>query len=217
MNLCERTGARLGAAGFVCALAVVLIHCQSMRVWFSGEASDFGINGICDERLDAAIRFFLSYTFVRTAVPFFFVITGFFLARSGNGWLENIKKRALSLYIPFVIWNAANVALNVCAGRLSDEGSLVLAEKIFGWNTMSRLGCMQFWYIQAVFVFLLLWPAVSMLMRNRWTVVALFSVLFAGWIGMYRYHLGQAMQAGNFLWMCCGAAAGMYSVNTREW
>lgn len=97
------TSLRLRALTFVCSLAVVLIHCVSMEPWLRGEADGSVIS--------AAVRFLGTYTFVRIAVPSFFVMSGFFLAMSTKGYSENLKRRFITLYIPFVIWNAANVGL----------------------------------------------------------------------------------------------------------
>ena len=205
MDIDRQTSLRLSAAGFVCALMVVLIHCQSMRMWLAGEVFDFGFFGGQAASFDAGIRFFLSYTFVRLAVPFFFVLTGFFLARSEKSWLTNVKKRFFTLYIPFVLWNLLNVILNVLAGKSVIGGVLELSERVLGWNPMVRLGCMQFWYLQAVFVFLIAWPLVRIVLERWWSAALLLSVLFMGWIDLYRYDFGHAMQASNFLWMSCGA------------
>ena len=134
----------------------------------------------------------------------------FFLARSEKCWTENVRKRLLTLYLPFVFWNAVNLVLNMIAGRLPDAEFNVVMQKIFGWNPVVRLGCMQFWYIQAVFVFLLLWPVTKMFFKRKLLTVLLVLVLFAGWLDLYKYYSGQALQAGNYLWMCCGA---IYATN----
>ena len=140
----KQTGDRLRVVALVCSLMVVLIHCHSMAPWFAG---DEGGGGYCS----AAIYFLGSYTFVRIAVPVFFVLTGFFLVKDwpGNGWwIKMLRKRFFSLYVPFLTWNALNVAVGCVFGESSEN---ILA-RVFGWNPWVRLGCMQFWYLQAVFV-----------------------------------------------------------------
>ena len=89
------------------------------------------------------------------------------------------------------------------------RGVLLILEKIFGWNPMIKLGCMQFWYLQSIFVVVLLWPIVRLLLSNKWTAIALIGILFAGWIGVYHYWYGTAMCAGNYLWLCLGALVGV--------
>ena len=189
------------ALGFLCALMVVAIHCWSPTKYFAGEPDLVGWR--------AAVAFFGTCTFVRIAVPFFFVITGFFLACSDKGWIELMRRRFVTLYIPFVIWNALNVVLNFAAGRFEDVTLFVALEKIFGWNPMIKLGCMQFWYLQSIFVVVLLWPIVKMLMSRWWTAAVVLAVLFSGWIHVYRYWLGMAMCPGHFLWICVGVLAGL--------
>jgi peptidoglycan/LPS O-acetylase OafA/YrhL len=115
-----------------------------MMPWLRGEA--YGTP------LSAAVQFWETYTFVRIAVPAFFVMSGFFLSASAKGYWENHKKRFWTLYIPFVLWNAFNV------------GVLLLSSHLV------RLGGMQFWYMQSIFIFLLLSPVVFALLKRRWTV-----------------------------------------------
>ena len=213
MKISSETSERLCGATFVCALLVVLIHCQSLIPWMHGDATGFGL-AFCGfsvpARLDVAVRIFLTDTLPRVAVPFFFVLSGFFIANSRQSWLEQIKKRFVTLYVPFVIWNALNTVLNIAVGKWSGLTFIDALSRVFGWNPMVQLGCMQFWYLQSIFVFLLVWPIVRLVLSNRFSAFVLIAVLFSGWIHVYRYWLGMAMGPGNYLWLCIGASLALY-------
>lgn len=189
---------RIWALSFVCSVLVVLIHCHSMSPWFAGEP---GI-GACE----ATVAFFGTYTFARIAVPIFFVLTGFFLAKHypEQGWWKSaLKKRLFSLYVPFVIWNALNAAIGCAAGESVD------AVAIFGWNPYVRLGCMQFWYLQSVFIYLLLSPVILAALRSRAGAALLIAGLAAGWLCTFWYYLPLPLALGNYMWMAVGSWAGM--------
>lgn len=200
IRVAEVTGNdRLRALSFMCALMVVLIHCHSMVPWFAGEPSIGAV--------EAAAAFFGSYTFARVAVPVFFALTGFFLAKhcKESGWYRKaLRKRFFSLYMPFVIWNALNVAIGCAAGQKIDIAA------VFGYNPYVRLGCMQFWYLQSVFIYLLLSPLVFSILRHRAGAVLLVSGLALGWMGTFWYYLPLPLALCNYMWMVIGSLAGMH-------
>lgn len=213
MKISAGTSERLCGATFVCALLVVHIHCQSLIPWMHGDSVGFGLP-LCSfkvpVKVDVAVRIFLTDTLSRVAVPFFFTLSGFFIANSRQSWIEQIKKRFVTLYVPFVIWNALNTVLNIAVGKWSGLTVIDILSRVFGWNPMVRLGCMQFWYLQAIFVFLLVWPIVRLVMSNRFSAFVLIVVLFSGWMHVYHYWLGMAMGPGNYLWLCIGASLALH-------
>ena len=89
----RRVSSKLANMGLVCACLVVIIHCprcfdpQSVGWWWTILVQ----NGLC-----------------QIAVPFFFLASGFFLARHMNEsgwWRREVLKRVRSLMLPFVIFN----------------------------------------------------------------------------------------------------------------
>ena len=135
------------------------------------------------------------------------------IARNGNSDNTAYKfsrrnnlynKRLFSLYVPFVIWNALNVAIGCAAGQSMDGG-----DAIFGWNPYVRLGCMQFWYLQSVFIYLLLSPVVLAVLRSRAGAALLIAGLAAGWLGTFWYYLPLPLALGNYMWMVVGSYVGM--------
>ena len=122
VSLTDETSRELKALSFVCALMVVAIHCWSSRLFFEGEADLSSLN--------AGVLFFLTASLSRTAVPCFFVLTGFFLARGfqpGMSWYWTaIKKRFLSIFVPLLVWNVLNVALLFAFGKVGNMSALKL-------------------------------------------------------------------------------------------
>ena len=197
-----KTSERLRTVAFLCALLVVTIHCQSMIPWFAGEMPV--------GKLEAALYFLGTYTVSRIAVPIFFTITGFFLVKGypGNGWfIREIRKRVFTLYVPFVTWNTLYLAIALLAGEPL-KGFGAITAKILGYDPYVRLGCMQFWYLQTVFIYVIAAPLILPLLRNKWYGLTLIGIFLAGWIGTFWYYLPLPLAAGNFLWLAVGSRIG---------
>lgn len=204
MKLTEETSENLRALAFLCALFVVPIHCWSEAKWFAGIEN-------CT-MFEAAVKLFLSCSFSRIAVPFFFVLTGFFLALNFKPtaiwYVQMLKKRAYTIYLPFVIWNALNVALCLVLGKegYGEMGVARMSAKVFGWNLYESVGCRQFWYLQTVIIWMFISPLVCWVLKRK--ILASLSLSFLAWgwaVNLLRYP--QPLAVGNFLWLSIGTVA----------
>ena len=129
---------KIAAFGFVCAFLVAAIHVPqpipsdvSQPAWW--------------------LYHLTAGTFGRIAVPFYFVVAGYFLARhfgERSWWRRETGKRLKSLLAPFflwlILWNAAEGALAL----VSNLRSGVAATKGFpsGWALLTCLGLNPFDY-----------------------------------------------------------------------
>ena len=263
MRIGEGISFRLKVTAFVCALLVTTIHCWSPRGWFSS-VSVFSV-------WQTAVAFLVTDSVSRVAVPWFFVMTGFFLARSFSEGVEPrnepqdtlllpmknvaqqrtqspqslcapcnlcglrniqkgvsdvvdwyvmmLKKRFWSIYVPFAIWNLAYVILYLAFGGkhgCSLDEPVRLLSKVFGWDPYERLGCMQFWYLQTV----ILWVVVSvvvlpLLYGRRWLQIGATGALFVVWaLGLV--YLPLPLAIGNFLWLMVGSVLGLNYTEPRN-
>ena len=255
MRIGEEISFRLKVSAFVCALLVTTIHCWSPGGWFSG------VSGFAAWQTEVA--FLVTDSISRVAVPWFFVMTGFFLARSFSEGVESrneaqdtlllsmkniepqrthssqslcalcdlcglrnirkrvsdiadwyvmtLKKRFWSIYVPFVIWNLVYVVLYLVFGGkhgCSLGEPMHLLSKVFGWNPYERLGCMQFWYLQTVILWVVATVVVLPLLYGiRWLQIVGTGVLFVVWVSGIVY-LPLPLAIGNFLWLMVGSVLG---------
>lgn len=204
MKLSDETSGNLRALSFLCALLVVPIHCWSEATWFAGTeiVSTF----------EVAVKLLFSCSFSRIAVPFFFVMTGFFLALNFKptiAWyMQMLKKRTFTIYLPFVIWNAMNVALCLAIGKegYREMGAGQLFAMVFGWNLWERVGCSQFWYLQTIMVWMLVSPLALLVLKQKILAVLTLAFLIWGWaVNLLRYP--HPLAVGNFLWLSIGTVA----------
>jgi len=152
-RIAPETSARIRLLSLVCALLVVAIHTTWMPVncplW----------NRVTDGVLSIA-------------VPYFFVVSGYFLAARAteDGWWKRaVRTRLFSLGVPYVCWlvaallviASADVAQNLLAQRppLSHLRAFGGSGRIyFGLNLWHCPGVVPFWYLRCLFLFVLAAP-----------------------------------------------------------
>lgn len=154
-EISDSTSSKIRNAGIVCAFLVVLIHS-----WKPFKAPGIGW----------WMREILGNGVAHIAVPFFFSVTGYMLARdySSKGYGPLVAKRIHTLMLPFIIWNFLFWVVHLLGSNAKElihgNGSAVVwmnAEEFGLWYT----GCPMLtplWYVRAIFVLsltspLLLW------------------------------------------------------------
>ena len=137
-SLDSSTSSRIAGFGLVCAFFVTMLHVpQPLPV-------DPSTSAWWLFRLTAG-------TFGRLSVPFYFVVSGFFLARhfgEASWWRNELSKRMSSLLVPLVLWL---VLWNVLEGALAVLSNLRSGEALTagfptGLAFLTRLGINPFDY-----------------------------------------------------------------------
>lgn len=166
---------RFSNAALVGALMVAFIH-----VWFSGPVGSLSwwgheliAEGVC-----------------RGAVPFFFVISGFFLAGhiDEGGWYgREVRKRIRSVLVPYLLWNAlfavycAGIQVLTAVGKEDpiDTALIIDPVRVFGLNFAHVPICYPLWYMRSLFLLVLLSPLLVMIARNVLSLAVAFAVCLA--------------------------------------
>lgn len=137
----KKTNYKISYLGWICACLVVMIHVPIPAERYS---SGWLLSEI------------LSYGVCLIAVPFFFIVSGFFLGRhigEKGWWLKEVKKRITSLLIPFFIFNFLYwLIFDHNIEGLSLIGLLkVIIGTPFGYPTLGPL-----WYVRSLFLYVVL-------------------------------------------------------------
>jgi len=156
VKLSFETSQKIKNMGLLCAILVVSIHVgwphdrPLSAGWFAHQAFAQGLS--------------------RIAVPFFFVVSGFFLAGhfdDDDWWRRETAKRIKTLLVPFVFWCAAVVVFCMPLSIAAD----MIARRPFGTNIVFMHGSnwlrilgldftdypihVPLWYVRCLFLFVL--------------------------------------------------------------
>ena len=151
---------KIANMGFLCACLVVLIHCPVSQTH------------------SLYIEHFLKVYLTLIAVPCFFMISGFLLARhvlEDRWYTDAIKKRIRTLLVPLLVldtmWFPIKYAIHyIGVSRFGADGSSEVM-RLTLYNVLSGIGIIPWgqavvigmWYIKALFLLVLISPAFKFL------------------------------------------------------
>ena len=164
---------------FLCALLVVVIHLENVP---EGVGS-----------LAWTVHYFVRYVLAVAAVPYFFLASGYFLARhvdEPGWWGRAIAKRLRTLGIPYLVWCLVPIVVfSVCWPGYSSAGECWLVKPepgsiaaAFGLNLFTLPEANRpLWYVRALMLLVLVSPALVWLLRKgrQWTLLALLALYWS--------------------------------------
>ena len=173
-----KTSSKIAAFGLVCAFLVVMIHVPQPV------PSDPATPAWWLVRLTAG-------TLGRLGVPFYFVASGFFLARhfgEPSWWRRETAKRVKSLLVPFFLWLALWNAAEGILAALSNlrSGAAATAGFPSGAALLARLGIYPFdypsniplWFVRSLFLYVAASGILLLLLKKMGLVLP--AILLAG-------------------------------------
>lgn len=156
MKITTETSSKIKNMSFICSCLVVSIHIN----WCTGAIFSFG--WIIEEGIKQGLA--------RIAVPFFFIVSGFFLSQhfeEGGWWKCEVKKRIFSLVIPFVVWSIVALLVlmpfeiphNIIAPSLPNCANRTLANipwsKLLGIDLIDVPFLIPLWFVRCLFFLVL--------------------------------------------------------------
>lgn len=175
----ESLSQRIANAGVLCIIAVVLNHCWAPQV--SPDSVAWWLS-----------RIFANGYFI---LPFFFTVSAFFLAGhldDPTWYTKALKKRAVSLLLPFVIWCAIFfigkliVECGYHGKPLQDylmslwnwpNNPVLFRLSILGLSPFSHPWMGPLWFLRTLFVLVAISPLIAWAVRKNWRLTLLVTLV----------------------------------------
>ena len=156
---------------FILSVFVFWIHISSFGQYLltSGQGADAGVKIFVK-----CLNVFFSNTFVRLAVPLFFILSGAALFRDYDNkkYFSKLKTRVWSLLIPYLIWNTLGMLFEIMTSYTFVSQFFSVREKF----VMTVPNILQgiffykcngpFWFICSLMIFVIFTPLFDLLAKN---------------------------------------------------
>lgn len=168
-GISESNSQKIKNLSFICAILVVTIHIS----WPADSLClTWGINQVVKRGI------------ANIAVPFFFVVSGYFLAAhfdDRNWWKQEIRKRIYSLVVPFLVWSILFLCASIIKHQFFDTGpSLSEGEwmRVFGLQLDTYPRLVPLWYVRCLFFFVIAAPLFKFMVEKLgfWWLLGAFAV-----------------------------------------
>ena len=212
--------ARLAALRFPLIVLVIYIHARSGTITFSDKTVAFQ-----SDLLDA-VKSAVSDGVARTAVPLFFLLSGYLLFYGQDTWSwsefgRKLRRRVDTLLVPYLFWNVALFVLITCAQstplRVFFSSSGIVRDIDWGGLIAWVLGLQrypiayQFWFIRDLMLLVLIGPACFAFARQPAVAIAVTAILGLCWMADWWPVTVPAIEALLFFFI--GLAAGIHRRN----
>ncbi len=179
---------RIPILNFLFMIEVMLYHCESPDNALAVNAADVYLNDL------------ISYGVVMAGIvcmSFFFLVTGLllFYGLDFHNLGTKLKKRVLTLLLPYVIWEllfGVKALVQGSGWTISD-----MLAQVFLLRIWPPLGA--FWYLYAVFLLSLLSPVLLILFRNRKLGGILLAIMIIGLEVLKKYAYPRFGYLGNIV------------------
>lgn len=157
---------RLTLLRFPLVALVVLIHADNREIWVNGSQNFYHVA----PGWEAWIRTWISQGIARSAVPLFFLLSGylFYLGydANGKGLIQKWKNRARTLLLPFLVLNlSAHIAFNLLLAKNPfAQGVWVFLDAALGIRHANFL--FHLWFIRDLMVLMLFVPLWDVILRK---------------------------------------------------
>jgi surface polysaccharide O-acyltransferase-like enzyme len=224
----EKISRKITVLSFIAMICVVMIHSHAI--------------GTIENPASWCV--FIQSLFMRTAtnwaVPFFFIVSGYFFASRNlnnfkkSGYFRLMRKKYSSLFIPYILWALIGTVISVLlivlnnyiSSRglfertfLAPEGCWSKIDLLFGVTYNGPKGNLALWYVMALLLIFLFSPILMVLSKIHRTVLALVGIILSMVFSELPISF-LSLKLGAIGWFCMGmgiAQLGIEKYKMQNW
>ncbi len=205
---------------FICISLLLFVHGYNLKTTYLIPAS------LVDEPITFTgfFEYFVSNGILRFRIPLLFMISGYIFAlQDNNPYWQRIKKRLVTLIVPFLIWSAIGLAITFLWQQWPITALAVQNAKVdqlgvnrpyaeLGWLEVIKRWLFappsyQLWFIRNLFAYNLLYPVFKWIIKKYplpWFILMFYLMLIIFQFhvidgqGMFFFTLGIWIQKTNY-------------------
>lgn len=166
----ERLSKKISIYNFVFTMGIVIYHCKNFNLLYSNKQTAF---------LD--IMYNLYDLIGSISMCFFFMLSAYLFYVGLNSWVDlckKMKKRVITLGVPFLVWNVIFLSYNIFYGVIKGSLNLNASDLIFGFSFVPFDG--PLWYVFALLLLMIVSPLVYALKKYPGILLTVVIIAFAG-------------------------------------
>lgn len=210
-NISARFSRKVIIVSFILSVFVLYIHAKNLAYYDFGDVYGTPID---------VLNQIMSETLGRVAVPFFFLQSGYWLFRydifetKSDILKRKLKKKVLSLGIPYLIWNTLGLLFFIIVSRLpgmpfniyNGEIVSITLENILEGVFLHKF-YFPFWFMKNLIVLTIFSPVFVILLRNRYRTYSAIIIL----VIMFLLDINTPVcQTRSILFFIIGGALSVY-------
>jgi hypothetical protein len=201
----ESLSKRIKSLRFLLIVFVVFIHNNPQFVNFAGGTEIYTIPAYVN-----LVRTLISGIICSVAVPLFFLIAGFLLYAKETAFLPVLKKRSMTILLPYIVWNVLAILFFFTAQSFAFTKPYFANIIVRNFNAADWFGAFtgksgffgkegyplvyQFWFLRDLFILTLLFiPIKKIIDKFPFAAFVLFFTLWISGINIYIVNTGALL------------------------
>lgn len=198
---------------YILACFVLIMHNSSP----SRYGRNLSLGGI--EAFNDSYELFFRLTFVKLAVPLFFIISGCLFFRNCEG-IKNVflkmKSRITTLLVPFLLWNIIDMMFQIITSY-SFCSRFFTGRKPFDLDVLNILQSIffaksngPFWFIFALIIFVIISPLIFYSLKNKYVSFSVLIILLFLHFNNINLALKSFINTDSIIYYYLGCIIGKY-------
>lgn len=199
-KLSDETSKKIAAIRIILMILVVFAHNNYNELSLPGGGAVFN-----QSVFGKWVQLLISDGLARGAVPVFFTISAFLLYYKKNSYSVVLKKKAKSIFLPFILWPVVNMLFFAAVKFIADVAHIGFLDGVgnydfltwtpkewfsnfFGYGGDGILYLSHFWFLRDLIILTIISPVLSLL-YDKAKVLYVAAIIYIEFVGIFTYFI----------------------------